>query len=98
MSERTREPSLQPQHEPPAAFPNATAVEDDLLAALADDFASRVRRQEHPVVEEYAAKHPELADRIRKVLPTIALMEESRSFDATATTGGEGPGSIIGRY
>jgi serine/threonine protein kinase len=97
MSELTHEPSSHP-NEPPAAAANSTAVEDNLLAALADDFAERVRRQERPAVEEYAAKHPELADRIRKLFPTIALMEESRTIDAAETAGSEGPGSIIGRY
>lgn len=98
MSEHIHELSSHLFDEPAAAVPNATAVEDDLLAALADDFAARVRRQERPEVEQYAAKHPELADRICKLFPTIVLMEESRSFDATATAGGEGPGSMIGRY
>ena len=36
----------------------------ELLAELADDFAGRYRRGEHPSVEEYAQKHPTLADQI----------------------------------
>ena len=32
------------------------------------------------------------------MFPTIVLIEETRTFDAAATAGGEGPGSIIGRY
>src|SRR5262245_52953185 len=96
MSELTHEPSSQP-NEPPAAVPNSTTAEIALLAALADDFAERVRRQEHPVVEEYAAKNPELADEIRKLFPTIALIEQSHTIDG-ASPGSEGPGSIIGRF
>jgi WD40 repeat protein/serine/threonine protein kinase len=97
MSKPTREPSSH-SNDPSAAAPNTATVEDDLLAALADDFSERVRRQERPLVEEYAAKHPELADRIRKLFPTIALIEDSRTIDTAATAGSEGPGSIIGRY
>lgn len=97
MSKRTHEPSSLP-NEPPSAIPGTADVDDDLLAALADEFAERVRRQEGPVVDEYAAKHPELADRIRKLFPTIALIEGSRTVDAMLTPGNEGPGSIIGRF
>ena len=61
MSELTQELTSHP-NEPPPAVPNSAAAEVALLVALADDFAERVRRRERPVVEEYAAKHPELAD------------------------------------
>ena len=59
MSEHTRDTSSHPPNEPSAAVPNTTTVDDDLLAALADEFAARVRRGERPVVEEYVAKHPD---------------------------------------
>ena len=71
MSEHTHDTLSHPQNEPSAAVPNTTTVEDDLLAVLADEFAARVRRQERPVVEDYAAKYPELADRIRKDVRTL---------------------------
>ena len=63
MSEHTHEPASLPS-EPPSAVPGTADIDDDLLVALADEFAERVRCQERPVVEEYAARHPELADRI----------------------------------
>jgi serine/threonine protein kinase/tetratricopeptide (TPR) repeat protein len=75
---------------------SATAAADaELLAALADDFGARLRRREHPTVEEYVAKHPALAERIRNVLSAVALMEHGRP-NATLPT--DGPGSIVGRY
>jgi non-specific serine/threonine protein kinase/serine/threonine-protein kinase len=46
-------------------------------------------------VEEYVARHPALADRIRNVLFAVALIEQGRS-DPTLSP--EGPGSTIGRY
>ena len=59
-----------------------TQAGDDLLAELADDFLRRYRAGEHPSVKEYAAKHPELADRIRELFPAVIAMERP---DAGAT-------------
>jgi WD40 repeat protein len=88
-----------PAHEPSAQLDvesEATAAHDDLLAALADDFAVRLRRGEHPAVEEYVEKHPTLAEMIRKVLSTVVMIEHTRSLDFAPAI--EGPGSTIGRY
>ncbi len=49
------------------------------LEALAADFMERQRRGEMPSVEEYAADHPELADEIRDLFPTIAALEKVRA-------------------
>ena len=38
---------------------------DELLEELTEDFLRRYRAGERPSVEEYAEKHPELANRIR---------------------------------
>ena len=70
MSELTHELPSHP-NESPAAVPNSTAAEVALLAALADDFAERVRRQERPAVEEYAAKHPERVSRLTLEMPFV---------------------------
>jgi serine/threonine-protein kinase len=99
MSEPVNEPSRPPPNQPrPATDPSATAADEELLAALADDFASRLRRGERAAVEEYVAKHPELEERIRKVLPAIALIEASRASDLTTAVGGETSGRTVGRY
>ena len=92
MSGPAHEPPSHPHDEPPVT----AAGDEELLAAVADEFAARVRRRERPRVEEYVAKHPALADRIRNVLPAIALIEETRSVDSTPA--GERPGGTIGRY
>ena len=105
MSETTRELSDDRMNGTPAA-PATPAVgqtvagDDELLAALADDFAARVRRGEQPKVDDYLARHPAApADRIRKILSAIALIEQSRAIDSAApAAAAEGPGSTIGRY
>ena len=47
----------------------------DPVEVLAAEFIERLRLGENPTVEEYAAMHPELADEIRDLFPTIATME-----------------------
>jgi WD40 repeat protein/serine/threonine protein kinase len=48
----------------------------DPLNALAEEFLTRYRRGERPALSEYAAQHPELAERIRELFPTLILMEQ----------------------
>ena len=79
----------------PPVVTNAGA--DELLAALADDFASRQRGGEHPSVEEYAGRHPELAEQIRELFPAIIAMEE-QGANATLEPPSERVGVVIGRY
>jgi serine/threonine protein kinase/Flp pilus assembly protein TadD len=84
MSEPTPDPS-----------PAPATSDEELLGQLADDFAMRRRRGEHPTVDEYVAKHPPLAERIRKVFSAVGMIEQTVPLDFTA---GERPGSTIGRY
>ena len=49
---------------------------DDTLDALADEFAERLRRGESPTIAQYAEAHPELADAIRELFPSIQMMEQ----------------------
>jgi len=80
-----------------------TSDDDDtdsqLLAELADDFAARCRRGEGPSVEEYAQKHPAVADEIRELFPAMLVMEqsglESSLKDAPMS---ERIGSMVGPY
>jgi WD40 repeat protein/serine/threonine protein kinase len=72
---------------------------DDLLAELADDFLRRYRAGEQPSVDEYATKHPELADQIRELFPAVIVMEQP-GLGATVDLAppAERVGAIIGRY
>jgi eukaryotic-like serine/threonine-protein kinase len=55
--------------------------EIDPAAELAEEFVARYRRGERPSLTEYTQKHPELAERIRKVFPMMVLMEEAAPAD-----------------
>jgi serine/threonine protein kinase len=76
-----------------------THAGDDLLAELADDFLRRYRAGEHPSANDYAAKHPELADRIRDLFPAVIAMEQpgvGATLDFAPSA--ERVGATIGRY
>ncbi len=45
------------------------------IEILADEFSLRLRKGERPTIEEYALKHPDLAESIRSIFPSIALVE-----------------------
>jgi eukaryotic-like serine/threonine-protein kinase len=72
--------------------------EPDLLNALAEAFLERYRRGERPSVSEYADRHPGLADRIREVLPVLAMMEAAGSEVVPAPADGRGPPRRLGEY
>src|SRR5690348_18289825 len=46
------------------------------LDQLAEEFAERYRRGERPSLQEYADRHPDLADDIREFFPAMAEMEQ----------------------
>ena len=43
---------------------------------LAEEFAARLRRGEHPSLTEYVERYPEHADDIRELFPALALVEQ----------------------
>jgi serine/threonine protein kinase len=69
----------------------------DPLERLAEEFAARLRRGEHPAISAYVDRHPELADDIRELFPALALVEnfkpERPELDGSAT----GPAAPDGR-
>jgi serine/threonine protein kinase len=50
-------------------------VQRDPIEELAAEFMERQRQGEHPSVEHYIREHPDLADEIRELFPTIAALE-----------------------
>ncbi|HXY36220.1 MAG TPA: protein kinase [Planctomycetaceae bacterium] len=62
-----------------APHPDSNPIE-----ALAAEFIERHRRGEAPSVEEYAAKHPELATEILDLFPTIVALERVRAQQQSA--------------
>ena len=57
----------------------------DPIERLADSFLARYRRGERPSIEDYAAKHPDLADEIRELLPALVALEQDMSIDVQTT-------------
>ncbi len=55
---------------------------DSLVGQVADEFLQRQERGERPEVEEYAARYPEAAPVLRKVLGALDLLERSLAGDA----------------
>ncbi len=49
----------------------------DALNTLAEEFLTRYRRGERPALSEYVRRHPELAERIRALFPTLVLRPRS---------------------
>ncbi len=67
-------------------------TERDPLELLAADYMERLRQGQRPSIEEYAAQHPDLAEEIRDLFPTISVTErlkarQARSSDGRATLG-----------
>ena len=50
---------------------------ETLLGEVAGEFCERLARGERPDVEEYARRHPELAEQLRTVLPALELVGTS---------------------
>jgi eukaryotic-like serine/threonine-protein kinase len=77
----------------------ATTEADDLLAELADDLLRRHRGGEVPSPEEYCAKHPALAHRIRNLFPAVLAMEQPGLGPAVdVAPPAERVGATVGRY
>ena len=59
----------------------------DPLEALAAEFAERQRRGESPSVSEYAKRHPELADEIIELFPTLLAVERLKARAERSASG-----------
>jgi hypothetical protein len=53
-------------------------LDDPTFAALLEEFLARTRRGAGPSVEDYAARHPELAGPIRELFPTLLVLQGHR--------------------
>ena len=71
-----------------------------LLDQLADEFADRCRRGEHPSLQEYLDRYPELAPKIRELFPAMVEVEqakqEGRQEEAAMRLGRIGFDSVVG--
>lgn len=58
---------------------------------LAEEFAERCRRGDHPSVSDYVRRHPQMADKLREVLPPIALMEKLKRRNTSGNSAAISP-------
>jgi serine/threonine protein kinase/Tfp pilus assembly protein PilF len=68
------------------------AALEALVGAVADEFTARLQRGETPSVEEYAARHPEIAAVLRQVLPALEALGEGA--EESPSPGPEGDGDL----
>ena len=71
---------------------DGASIDRDPVELLAAEFVDRHRSGECPTIEEYVERHPDLADDIRELFPTIAGLERLKvsrelSSDGRASIG-----------
>ena len=66
----------------------------DPFELLAAEFTDRCRCGQRPSIDEYARRHPKLAEEIRELFPTIAAIEQVKSASPGQTGGGPVRGGL----
>ncbi len=78
------------------------SADRDPFEVVAESFLARFRAGHRPSIEEYTARHPELADQIRELLPALVMVEQDLSVHVDATPAARdaigGPSSQLGDY
>ena len=54
----------------------------DLVARVVEEYFERLRRGEHPRLEEFIEQHPEISDLLRTVIPGLQAAEQSPDVSA----------------
>ncbi len=55
---------------------------------IVDSFVARLRQGEHPSINEYVQRYPELEEEIRDLFPTLAALEDWQSGEEASVTSG----------
>ena len=63
------------------------STERDPLEMLAAEYMERLRQGQSPSIADYAARHPELAEEIRDLFPTITFAERLKARQAQSSGG-----------
>jgi serine/threonine protein kinase/WD40 repeat protein/tetratricopeptide (TPR) repeat protein len=92
MSESETRDENDGEPEPDPKPPSSSA--GDPLGPILESFLARFRKGERPSLTEYIARHPELADAIRELLPAVAEIEQLGSLGGALAEAGPrlGPG------
>jgi WD40 repeat protein/serine/threonine protein kinase len=69
-------------------MPGSSDANEQRLYVLAEEFADRQRAGERPRIDDYCARHPDLASDIRSLFPALAELEQAKE--------GAGPGPAVG--
>jgi WD40 repeat protein len=67
------------------------SVDRDPFEVIAESFLARFRAGERPSVAEYVGRHPELADQIRDLMPSLVMIEQDLSIEPAQGPKGEQP-------
>lgn len=62
---------------------------EERMEAIAEDYLERLQRGESPSIEEYARAHPDLAEKIRKLLPALRFVEKVQARQSPLEAEGE---------
>jgi WD40 repeat protein/serine/threonine protein kinase len=71
---------------------------ESLVACVADEFQERQKNGEQPDIEEYAARHPEAADLLRKVLAALKLIGFSQLGGAGTPETADEHAGVLGDF
>jgi serine/threonine protein kinase len=71
--------------------PTPTDPDRHPVDLLAEEFAERCRRGDHPSVSDYVRRHPQVADKLREVLPPIVLMEKLKVRNTSGNSTASAP-------
>jgi serine/threonine protein kinase len=55
---------------------NNIDTEQELIDRLAEEFSERYRRGQQPSIHEYVERYPSVAEKLKELLPSVALMEQ----------------------
>lgn len=67
------------------------------IDALAEEFVARYRRGERPALSEYTSRHPEMAEQIEGLFPTLLVMEPLRPASDDTVDGPALPAATLGK-
>jgi serine/threonine protein kinase/formylglycine-generating enzyme required for sulfatase activity len=57
------------------------SIDRDPFELVAESFLTRYRAGQRPSIDEFAARHPELAEQIRALLPALVMVEQDLTID-----------------
>src|SRR5438034_2073126 len=69
---------------------------ESLVGQIAGEFTERLNRGEHPDLEEYAGRYPEIADFLRQALPALQAIDLLAPGSASANDSELSPNQITG--